>query len=65
MVARNLKDAFGMKERLIPLLRWQVIKKVDLITRGLRQIGILVLPRTKRSKQVDNVSGIGLCSPVL
>lgn len=30
VVRANLKDAFGMKERLIPFLHGQVIKKVDL-----------------------------------
>ncbi len=30
VVKANLKDAFGMKERLIPFLHGQVIKKVDL-----------------------------------
>lgn len=30
VVRANLKDAFGMKERLIPFLHEQVIKKVDL-----------------------------------
>jgi 16S rRNA processing protein RimM len=32
-VKANLKDAFGIKERLIPFLDGQVIKKVDLTTR--------------------------------
>ncbi|CNI43888.1 ribosome maturation factor RimM [Yersinia pekkanenii] len=30
VVKANLKDAFGMKERLVPFLHGQVIKKVDL-----------------------------------
>ncbi|WP_127958898.1 ribosome maturation factor RimM [Serratia microhaemolytica] len=30
VVRANLKDAFGMKERLIPFLHQQVIKRVDL-----------------------------------
>ncbi|PVZ85652.1 ribosome maturation factor RimM [Serratia sp. S1B] len=30
VVQANLKDAFGMKERLVPFLHGQVIKKVDL-----------------------------------
>lgn len=30
VVRANLKDAFGMKERLVPFLHGQVIKKVDL-----------------------------------
>ena len=33
VVKANLKDAFGIKERLIPFLDGQVIKKVDLPTR--------------------------------
>ncbi|MBC8905605.1 16S rRNA processing protein RimM, partial [Klebsiella pneumoniae] len=33
VVKANLKDAFGIKERLIPFLDGQVIKKVDLATR--------------------------------
>ena len=33
VVKANLKDAFGLKERLIPFLDGQVIKKVDLATR--------------------------------
>jgi len=33
VVKSNLKDAFGIKERLIPFLDGQVIKKVDLTTR--------------------------------
>ena len=32
VVKANLKDAFGIKERLIPFLDGQVIKKVDLAT---------------------------------
>lgn len=32
VVKANLKDAFGMKERLIPFLDGQVIKNVDLAT---------------------------------
>lgn len=32
VVKANLKDAFGAKERLIPFLNEQVIKKVDLAT---------------------------------
>ena len=32
VVKANLKDAFGLKERLIPFLDGQVIKKVDLAT---------------------------------
>ncbi|OON38816.1 ribosome maturation factor RimM [Izhakiella australiensis] len=32
VVKANLKDAFGVKERLIPFLNEQVIKKVDLAT---------------------------------
>ncbi|QCR37063.1 ribosome maturation factor RimM [Nissabacter sp. SGAir0207] len=32
VVKANLKDAFGIKERLIPFLDGQVIKKVDLTT---------------------------------
>jgi 16S rRNA processing protein RimM len=32
VVKANLKDAFGVKERLIPFLDGQVIKKVDLAT---------------------------------
>lgn len=30
VVKANLKDAFGMKERLVPFLHEQVIKNVDL-----------------------------------
>lgn len=33
VIKANLKDAFGMKERLIPYLDGQVIKKVDLATK--------------------------------
>ena len=33
VVKANLKDAFGMKERLVPFLHGQVIKKVDLTAR--------------------------------
>ncbi|MCE1777002.1 PRC-barrel domain-containing protein, partial [Enterobacter hormaechei] len=33
VVKANLKDAFGVKERLIPFLDGQVIKKVDLATK--------------------------------
>ncbi|NRN28790.1 ribosome maturation factor RimM [Photorhabdus heterorhabditis] len=33
VVKANLKDAFGIKERLIPFLDGQVIKKVDLATK--------------------------------
>ncbi|MCC8378887.1 ribosome maturation factor RimM [Xenorhabdus sp. PB30.3] len=32
VIKANLKDAFGIKERLIPFLDGQVIKKVDLAT---------------------------------
>ena len=32
VIKANLKDAFGVKERLIPFLDEQVIKKVDLTT---------------------------------
>ena len=30
VIKANLKDAFGMKERLVPFLDGQVIRKVDL-----------------------------------
>ena len=33
VIKANLKDAFGIKERLVPFLDGQVIKKVDLTTR--------------------------------
>ncbi|WP_340612022.1 ribosome maturation factor RimM [Xenorhabdus bharatensis] len=33
VIKANLKDAFGIKERLIPFLDGQVIKKVDLATK--------------------------------
>lgn len=33
VIQANLKDAFGVKERLVPFLDGQVIKKVDLTTR--------------------------------
>lgn len=33
VIKANLKDAFGIKERLVPFLDGQVIKKVDLATR--------------------------------
>ncbi|CUX96055.1 Ribosome maturation factor RimM [Candidatus Gullanella endobia] len=33
VVKANLKDAFGIKERLVPFLNGQVIKNVDLATR--------------------------------
>lgn len=32
VIKANLKDAFGIKERLVPFLDGQVIKKVDLTT---------------------------------
>ncbi|XCW68412.1 ribosome maturation factor RimM [Kosakonia cowanii] len=32
VIKANLKDAFGIKERLVPFLDGQVIKKVDLAT---------------------------------
>ena len=35
VIKANLKDAFGMKERLVPFLSGQVIKKVDLATRSI------------------------------
>ncbi|WP_392398464.1 ribosome maturation factor RimM [Edwardsiella piscicida] len=35
VVKANLKDAFGMKERLIPFLDGQVIKKVDLTAKSI------------------------------
>ncbi|MBI6547617.1 ribosome maturation factor RimM [Xenorhabdus lircayensis] len=33
VIKANLKDAFGVKERLVPFLDGQVIKKVDLATK--------------------------------
>lgn len=33
VIKANLKDAFGIKERLVPFLDGQVIKKVDLTMR--------------------------------
>lgn len=33
VIKANLKDVFGIKERLVPFLDGQVIKKVDLATR--------------------------------
>ncbi|MCE1787217.1 PRC-barrel domain-containing protein, partial [Enterobacter hormaechei] len=33
VIKANLKDAFGIKERLVPFLDGQVIKKVDLATK--------------------------------
>lgn len=54
VVKANLKDAFGMKERLIPFLHGQVIKKVDLTARVIEADWDLVFdPRIKRSKQVE------------
>ena len=35
VVKANLKDAFGIKERLIPFLDGQVIKKVDLTAKSI------------------------------
>jgi len=35
VVKANLKDAFGMQERLVPFLDGQVVKKVDLATRSI------------------------------
>ena len=35
VIKANLKDAFGIKERLVPFLDGQVIKKVDLTTRSI------------------------------
>lgn len=35
VIKANLKDAFGIKERLVPFLDGQVIKKVDLATRSI------------------------------
>ena len=43
VVKANLKDAFGMKERLIPFLHGQVIKKVDLTARVIEADWDLVL----------------------
>ena len=54
VVKANLKDAFGMKERLIPFLHGQVIKKVDLTARVIEADWDPVFdPRIKRSKQVE------------
>lgn len=36
VVKANLKDLFGMKERLVPFLHGQVIKKVDLTARVIK-----------------------------
>lgn len=35
VIKANLKDAFGIKERLVPFLDGQVIKKVDLATQSI------------------------------
>ena len=35
VIKANLKDAFGIKERLVPFIDGQVIKKVDLTTRSI------------------------------
>ena len=35
VIKANLKDAFGIKERLVQFLDGQVIKKVDLTTRSI------------------------------
>jgi 16S rRNA processing protein RimM len=35
VVKANLKDAFGMQERLVPFLDGQVVKKVDLTARSI------------------------------
>lgn len=43
VIKANLKDAFGIKERLVPFLDGQVIKKVDLTTRTIEVGGITVL----------------------
>lgn len=43
VIKANLKDAFGVRERLVPFLDGQVIKKVDLSAKKLSLIGILVL----------------------
>lgn len=43
VIKANLKDAFGIKERLVPFLDGQVIKKVDLTTRTIEVGGIWFL----------------------
>lgn len=43
VIKANLKDAFGIKERLVPFLDGQVIKKVDLATRTIEVDWDLVL----------------------
>lgn len=49
VIKANLKDAFGIKERLVPFLDGQVIKKVDLTTRSIEVGGITVFkPPDKR-----------------
>lgn len=40
VIKANLKDVFGIKERLVPFLDGQVIKKVDLTTQTIEVGGI-------------------------
>ena len=66
VVKANLKDAFGMKERLIPFLHGQVIKKVDLTARVIEADWDPVLtPGSNGRSKWNNGKGIGLCSSVL
>lgn len=56
VIKANLKDAFGIKERLVPFLDGQVIKKVDLTTRSIEVDWDLVLNHRingKRRRYVD------------
>lgn len=56
VIKANLKDAFGIKERLVPFLDGQVIKKVDLTTRTIEVDWDLVLNSRingKRRRYVD------------
>lgn len=59
VIKANLKDAFGIKERLVPFLDGQVIKKVDLATRTIEVDWDLVLNHRINGKV--GVMGIGLC----
>ena len=57
VIKANLKDAFGIKERLVPFLDGQVIKKVDLTTRTIEvdwDTGFYILRiNGKRRRYVD------------
>lgn len=60
VIKANLKDAFGIKERLVPFLDGQVIKKVDLTTRSIEVGGITVLNHRINGK--DGAMWIGIIS---